>query len=410
MSILETQDCYRPQRGVRGWIGGRFIAWAPALLGLLRRWKPILHLFSTWVVTRYDDVVEIFETDAAFGVTYAENLDVITDKQPFFLGMRDTADYRRQLAGMRTVCTAADLHRLADDAEARAQAMVDATDGRIEVVGLVRPAAFDTIARYFGVPEPAVGSLSVWGSRLFEFQFTGSPADKVWLADVEQIAAAFRVHIDGVIAARKAKVDRPDDVLSRCLTLQAQGAAGYSDVEIRTALLCMIVGGPPQPPMVLPQALEQLLRRPAWLAVAQQAARAGDDGRLWAIIQEAMRFDPLGPGLKRIALQDWTLARGTSSARTITKGSNVVAAFSSAMMDARRIPDPKRFDPDRQPHEYVHFGHGLHICFGLQINKATMPRMLKPLLARQNLRRARGSAGHLRKNGLFSDRLVVEFD
>ena len=88
----------------------------------------------------------------------------------------------------------------------------------------------------------------------------------------------------------------------------------------------------------------------------------------------------------------------------------MIVAFSSAMMDERRIPDPKRFDPDRLPHEYVHFGHQLHTCFGRHINHATLHRMLKPLLARPNLRRARGAAGHLRKTGAFADRLVVEFD
>ncbi|HEX8301366.1 hypothetical protein [Sphingomonas sp.] len=46
---------------------------------------------------------------------------------------------------------------------------------------------------------------------------------------------------------------------------------------MRTALTGFIVGGPPQPPMVVPQALEQLLRRPEALAGAQAAARADDD-------------------------------------------------------------------------------------------------------------------------------------
>jgi hypothetical protein len=44
-----------------------------------------------------------------------------------------------------------------------------------------------------------------------------------------------------------------------------------------------IVGGPPQPPMVVPQAMEQLLQRPKVLAEAQAAARADDDDRCAAM-------------------------------------------------------------------------------------------------------------------------------
>jgi cytochrome P450 len=383
---------------------------APFFMGLMRRWMPIARLGSTFVVTRHDDVVEAFATDRAFGVPYHDNLEIVTGGEPFFLGMSDGPDYRRQLATMRAVCRAEDLPRLGDEAEARARVLVDASGGEVELVGFVRTIAFDMIGGYFGIGEPADGSLSVWGSRLFEFQFTGSPADRAWRSEVEAFGNAMRGHIDATIAARKTQADRPDDILSRCLALQEQGAPGYSDREIRTALLCMIVGGPPQPPMVLPQAMEQLLRRPDWLAEARRSARADEDDRLRKVVSEAMRFDPIAPAFKRIALKPWTLARGMPWQRQVPAGATLIAAIASAMMDERRIPDPERFDPDRQPYEYIHFGHGLHTCFGLHINQATLHRMLKPLLAREGLRRAAGPSGRLRKAGPFADRLVVRFD
>jgi cytochrome P450 len=87
-----------------------------------------------------------------------------------------------------------------------------------------------------------------------------------------------------------------------------------------------------------------------------------------------------------------------------------MVAFSSAMMDARRIPAPKVFDPRRPAHQYIHFGYGLHQCFGIHMNLALLPRMLAPLLRRGNLRRAPGADGHLVKRGAFADRLVVEYD
>ncbi|WP_207462304.1 cytochrome P450 [Azospirillum sp. SYSU D00513] len=378
---------------------------------MLRKLWPIAKFGSSYVVTLHDDVLEVFATDTAFEAPYKANLDVITGRQPFFLGMTDTPQYKDSLRNMREVVLASDLPELGNRAEAQAEAMVAASGGTVEVVNLVRQISFDLIANYFGVPKPEQGRLDVWGTRLFEFQFVGSPSDKDLRAQVDAIAPAFRAHIDREIARRKAGGAAPeDDVLARCLRRQAEGRPGYSDEEIRTDLLCMVVGGPPQPPMVVPQAVEQLLRRPDALALAAKTARAGDDAYLWRIVREAMRFDPLAPGLLRVATKDWTLAQGTRRARTIPKGATVVAAIASAMMDGRRVPEPERFNPDRSADQYIHFGHGLHECFGRHINEWTLQRMIKPLLRRPNLRRAPGPQGHLTKDGIFADRLVVQFD
>ena len=218
---------------------------------------------------------------------------------------------------------------------------VDGSGGRVEVVGqLVRRVTFDMLTEYFGIPEPAQGRLDVWATRLFEFQFASSPKDRDLRKQVEKIAPAFRAHIDREIGRRKVEGDRRDDVLGRCLALQAAGELGFSDVQIRTAILCMIVGGPPQPPMVVPQAMEQLLRRPDALAAACDAARADEDEKLHRMVMEAMRFDPLAPGLPRIAAQNAWVARGTHRGRAIPEGSTVIAAFASAMMDPRASPRP----------------------------------------------------------------------
>ncbi|HZZ25564.1 MAG TPA: cytochrome P450 [Roseiarcus sp.] len=411
MTALTSNDVLRPAPGgLKAQLMERVMALVPFGFRLLRRFWPILRLGRMFVVTLYDDVSEVFATDTAFGVVYTDNLKVITGGEDFFLGLPDSTEYQAQLAAMRRVVAPSDLPALGDRAEALAEAIVSASGGRVEVVSLVRRVTFGLIAPYFGVPEPNQGRLDVWATRLFEYQFTGSPSDTALRAEVDEIAPAFRAHIDREISRRKATPDTTDDVLRRCLNLQAAGEVGYSDLEIRTALLCMVVGGPPQPPIVVPQAMEQLLRRPGALAAAHDAAVDGRDANLHDIVLEAMRFDPLAPGLPRIALKDWTVARGTKRATVIPRGAKVLAAFASAMMDERRLPEPQRFKPGRLPYEYIHFGHGMHECFGRHINHATLHRMLKPLLRRPGLRRAEGPDGKLRKAGIFADRLSVLFD
>jgi len=411
VSALDSTNVLRPApKGIKGLIQRATFAAMPWFFSLLRRVKPVARLGNNYLTSRYDDVREVFATDPAFGVVYKPKLDVIMGGQPFFLGMGDTPQYRHDTEAMRKVVRPADLPMLAARVESLAEAIVAAAPGRIEVVdALVRRVTFAFLSEYLGVPEPERGMLSVWATRLFEFQFADQGNDPALRAEVDEIAPALRAHIQREIERRRSD-PQGDDVLARCLRMQAAGESGFDDDAIRTALMGFIVGGPPQPPMVVPQAMEQLLRRPDALAGARAAARDGDDARLAAHVLEAMRFDPLAPGLPRVALTEWTLARGTRHARTIPAGATVLAAFASAMMDPRRLADPRRFDPARPASDYMHFGYGLHECFGRHINHATLHLMLKPLLKRPNLRRAPGRAGRLRKNGPFAERLELLFD
>ena len=384
----------------------------PFGLQILRTFRPILHFGNTFVVTRYDDVREVFLNDWAFRVPYAEKLDVIMGHHPFFLSMDDTPDYHRDTEAMRKVVRANDIPgRLIPAVEQLGEMIVAEAKGQLEVVdSLVRRITFELYSDYFGVSDPPGGDLRVFATRLFEFQFADLGNDRSLRAEVDVMAPALRNHIQGLIEKRRASSEVKDDVLGRCLIMQKEGAPGFDDGQIRSALMGFIVGGPPQPPMVVPQALEQLLRRPDSLAGAQHAARNNDDQLLAGFVFEAMRFDPLAPFLPRVASKMSSIAKGTSRAVNIPKDANIYVAFSSAMMDQRRIPNPHTFNPRRMPHEYIHFGYGLHQCFGTYMNKALLPLMLKSLLKRQNLRRAPGSKGKLRKAGAFCDTLYVNYD
>jgi len=401
--------------GFKAQLKDRITSWglaqAPLFFGILRWVWPIFPLPGGGrLATLHDDVRQVFQEDGRFGVPYREKLDVIMGGHPFFLGLGDGAEYRRQTDTLRKVVRPDDIPALAAAVEKRCEEILAASGDRIEVVGdLVRTVTFEVLGTYFGITDPPCASLSECATRLFEFQFADAGNDPSLRAEVDVFAPALRAHIGDLIDTRRLSETHSDDVLGRLLVAQ-ESDPYISDDMIRTWLMGLVVGGPPQPPMVVPQALEQLLRRPAALAGAQQAARANDNAALAGYVFEAMRFDPLGPALPRVALEDCVLASGTRRATRIRKGATVLAAFSSAMFDHNRIPDPARFDPRRLPHEYIHFGHGLHTCFGLHINRVLLPLMLKDLLKRRGLRRAPGPEGRLSKRGLFADRLVIHFE
>ena len=382
-----------------------------ALFRLLRIVRPIAHVAGVVIVTRHDDVREALLADDHFAAPYKDKLDVIMDGEPFMLGLAYTPDYRLAVAAMRKVVRAEDVHaRLAKGFGDRAAAAVAAAGGRIEVVdALSRTVTFEVFCDYFGVGDPPGQDLKAITTRLFEFQFLDPSNEPALRQEVDVMARTLRDHVDATIAARRQSGKAVDDVLGRSLVLAGQGEPGFSDLQIRSALIGFLVGGLPQPPIVAPQVLDQLLRRPAALAGAQGAAIADDDELLARYVLEAMRFDPLGPGVRRLVIKDHTLAAGTARAATIKAGQTMLVASRSAMRDGRRIPRPECFDPDRLPHEYMYFGEGLHACFATEINKAVLPQMLKPLLRARRLKRAPGRLGRLTKRGFLADQLWVDY-
>jgi cytochrome P450 len=408
----------RPVAPSRTGLKSKLIQWGfdhiEIFLSVLRDLAPILILKkkNLAILTRYDHVKEVFLADDAFGVPYAAKLNVITGGVPFLLGMEDSPAYRDSLKAWREIFPAVDITpRLVTATERAAERVVDESHGRVDTLKLASDVTFDVFLEYFGIPGTANrDDIVVWSKRLFESIFHIGKPDPELDADAAAYSKALLAHVQAAIDARKTSGENKDDILGRCLQKHAAGTAGFSDMEIRGMLAGFIVAGLPQPPMVLPKVIEQLLRRPKILGEAQEVARRNDNDTLAKYVFEAMRFDPLAPFLQRIAKREHLLGDGTFRAKKIARGTHVMFFFASAMMDERRVSSPKSFNPDRPPHHYLLFGHGLHQCFAIQINQKLLPLMLKPLLQRQGLRRASGPEGHLRKRLVYPERLDVCFD
>ena len=150
--------------------------------------------------------------------------------QPFFLGMGDTPEYRADTAAMRKVIRPDDIPDASRPAvEDAAERIVADAGGRLEVVDdLVRRVTFDVLGDYFGVPDPPDGDLRVWATRLFEFQFadraTTPRCGPRWTRSPRPCASISRPRS----MQRRASGVAQDDVLGRCLDMQAEGRARVS--------------------------------------------------------------------------------------------------------------------------------------------------------------------------------------
>lgn len=379
---------------------------------LLRDFQPILITDDLVIVTRYDDVVEVLSRQSAFRVTYGPKMEAITLGSNFFLGMDDTPEATRDVANMRLCVRREDLTgHVAPFVERTATELVAAAPGRIDVVrDLSRLVPTRLVGNYFGVAGPDDQTFTDWATTLFQFIFVDPTNDAALAVKAKEAAARVRETLDAAIVARKSDIGRHDDVLERCLQLQRAGLPGMSDLGIRNNLLGLLVGLIPTTSQAASQALDQLLMRPDELAAAQDAARSDDLELLGRYVFEALRFNPINPGLLRVANEDTVVARGTMRARTIPKGRPVLAATRSAMHDSAQINRPDEFLIDRPATDYLHFGVGPHACFGRYINVYQIPLILRAILRKSNLRRADGPSGQLSMSGPFPSNMVVEFD
>jgi cytochrome P450 len=88
---------------------------------------------------------------------------------------------------------------------------------------------------------------------------------------------------------------------------------------------------------------------------------------------EALRFNPINPVLSRHAARTSVLATGTARKRVIPAGCTVYAAILPAMFDPSVFPHAGELRVDRPASAYLHFGHGLHRCFGRFVNLIQIP-------------------------------------
>jgi cytochrome P450 len=359
------------------------------------------------LVTRFEDVEEVLARDEVFQVTYGQKMKVVTGGQNFFLGMQNSPEYTRDVSHMRSVVRREDIpDRIAPFVQKTASDLVAAAGGQLDVVTLSKAVPSRWIADYFGCPPPSEQQLEDWASAIFQYLFADLNNDPKVAQAATQAASEVRRWLDETIATRKANGDSKDDVLGRCLLLQSAGLPAMDDLSIRNNLLGLLVGAIPTTSKCCAQALDQLFDRPEQLKGAQDAALADNDALLARYVFEALRFNPNNPILARITTADYPLAKTSLYGKTIPAGTQVFAATQSAMFDNSVVQEPNKFRIDRPEYLNLHFGYGLHACFGQYVNRVQIPGILKPLLKRTGLRRA----GGLQYEGPFPSSLPVAFD
>jgi cytochrome P450 len=379
------------------------------LFKLLRTVKPVLLRHNLAVVTRYHDVTEVLAHDEAFSVQpYREKMVRLAGD--FILGTDDSPQYERDVSILRLAAPRSDVPALAGFVDETAEALVAESAGRLDVPDVAKRVPARLFGRWFGTPGPDEETLMAWTLAIFEDIFVNVKNDPKISARAETAATDLAAYLDEAIAARKADGAPAGDVVGRLLAMQGTSATAFSDEEIRINVIGLVCGFIPTIATATTLGIDALLDRPEALAGAQAAAQADDDDAVRAYMFEAMRLAPQGPGLFRRARTDFEVAEGSMHATKIPAGTLTFAATQSAMLDDDVIDDPDEFRIGRPAHHHLHFGVGLHQCFGRFANAMQIPLIAKAVLRRPGLARAPGAEGQLVKAGPFPQSLVLTFE
>lgn len=381
------------------------------LLAILRWLWPIPRAFGWAAVLRYDDVAEVLQRHDVFKVPFGSEISRLNDGAepgtPFVLGIDDETAHRGQVEQVMRVFKLQDIEQIVAprSVESAAKRLKQAGSGPFDAIpGLITAVPLDVCRDYFGVAvEEQERQTFAYATLELSAHLFGPPPIEPSPEGRENDAGAYvRAIVDRSIDREIAQPSGSETALARLVHSHENDRP-----EVRAILVGMITGFVPTNTMAGGHILEMLLRKPAMLKQAQEAAEVGDDDRLKHCLFEALRFMPINWGPFRICSRDYTVAPDTARATTLRKDTKVLAMTNSAMFDSRHVQRPFRFDPCRPVSNHMHFGFGMHWCVGAMIARAQITQTFKVLLVQRPLERAPGRQGTLALWGLFPDHLYL---
>jgi cytochrome P450 len=227
---------------------------------------------------------------------------------------------------------------------------------RVDIVDdFAYPFPVTVICRLLGVPREDEPRFQALSSAVVE---SGDPSTGGFTERQhrrEQATAALGQYFAELIDARHGQPG--DDLISGLLRGDGPEAPMTREEVLSNAAL-LLVAGHETTVNLITNGMLTLLRHPEVLG----RLRRGDEPDLAAqVVEELLRYEPPVQALtsSRNTLDDIEVA-GT----TIPKGSRVTLVLAAGSRDPASVPDPDRFDPDREHNEHLGFGGGIHYCFG----------------------------------------------
>lgn len=342
------------------------------------------HFLHAWVVTRYADVVAVFQHFSAnrtptpeqlegLGLSTLAPLAQMMVRQMLFLDPPDHARVRglasKAFTPRRVEALRAHIQHITDS-------LLDAVrdQGQMDVIAdLSYPLPAIVTAEMLGIPTSDWRLLTKWSGDfaqvLGNFQHNPDHAPKV-LRSLEEMRAYFH-------AALREQRKRPRDGLLTALLNAEQDGDRLTDEEIVANTIITMVGGQETTTNLIGNGILTLLRHPDQL----EKLRA-DLSLIPSAVEELLRYESPSQHTARLAPDDVMLG-----GKKVLKRQAVIAVMGAANRDPERFPDPDRLDICRQDNRHVAFAWASHFCFGAPLARIEGQTAFATMLRRMpNLR------------------------
>lgn len=334
---------------------------------------------SVWLVTRYDDVVTVLQSEQfvkdRLNVPGADPTDLPWTLPAFRPLNRtlldlDPPDHTRLRALLHRGFVPRVISRLRERIVAICGALLDRVQGH---------GGLDLVAEY-ATPLPSMLSAEMLGVPLDQFErwsalYTSrSTADPIGLLRERW---AFMQYLRGLIEERRS--EPREDLISALVQSQAAGAE-MSDDELVSMVVLLFEGSHVTTINLIGSGMLVLLEHPDQLAQLRVVPAS-----IETAVEELLRYvNPLDLATPRFVRDDVEIA-----GLTLPRGAEVLAVLASANRDERVFADPDLLDIHRQPNEHLAFGWGRHYCLGAALARLEVGIAITMLLERlPNLRLA----------------------
>ena len=339
-------------------------------------WDPFLH---AWIVTRYNDVMEVLHTYSAdrtptpeqlsaMGLSQLNPIAQVMVKQMLFMD----APAHVRLRGLASKAfTPARVEQLRDHIREIVDRLLEGIEpkGGMDVIAdFAEPLPAIVTAELMGLPTSDWRRLKAWSANFAEMlgNFQHNPEHApVMLKTVEEMTGYFRD------AVREITAHPREGLIDSLITAEIDGDRLTEEEVIANAIVTM-VGGQETTTNLIGNGLLALLRNP------QEMERVISDPKLIpSAVEEMLRYESPSQHTARLAPSDRELG-----GKSIKKRQAVIAVMAAANRDPERFADPDRFDITRSDNRHLAFGYAAHFCFGAPLARAEGQIAFERMLSR----------------------------
>ncbi len=334
------------------------------------------NLYTHWLVTRYDEGVEMLKKHTQFIKSIRSLPDDVLERFKLpapdptleifdrMMLLVDPPDHTR----LRALIHKAFTPRIIEDLRPRIQQIADTLIDRIQEQGTfdliedyALPLPITVIAEMLGVPQTDQADFRRWSQVIIARQEG---------AAMQMAAFEFIVYMNNLIDERRANPRA--DLLSNLVHVQEAGDA-LTHPELLGMIFLLLIAGHETTVNLIGNGTLALLEHPDQLALLR-----ANPTLIRSATEEMLRYN----GPVENATDRWTNAPLDVDGGTIQPGDLVSVGLHSANRDPRKFANPDSFDITRDPNPHIAFGSGIHYCVGAPLARLEGVLAVQALITR----------------------------